>query len=164
MLFSSFRLCFLLAFLFLLPLSHSLLLPHSLIVSPQSEQLRVCSTLNNFALVQHNNLIRVGYGRKAMAIEENWLASEVETEDWQILSGFDTYAMVIVVRPAVTRSKASWISLSVCESSEAVASSRRRMRESLRIARAIAIFGMGQWHVALRLGHSGKAKEIGEGE
>ena len=36
-----------------------------------------------------------------------------------------TYAMVIVVRPAVTVSRAVWISFSVWESRDAVASSRR---------------------------------------
>lgn len=47
--------------------------------------------------------------------------------------------MVIVVRPDVTRSRASWISLSVLESSDAVASSRSKIGASLRIARAMAI-------------------------
>src|ERR1700709_1022547 len=51
-----------------------------------------------------------------------------------------TYAMVMVVRPLVTISKASWISRSVFESRDAVASSKRRMRLFLRMARAIATY------------------------
>jgi hypothetical protein len=46
--------------------------------------------------------------------------------------------MVIVVRPSVTVFSAAWISRSVFESRDAVASSRRRMRLFLRMARAIA--------------------------
>ena len=49
-----------------------------------------------------------------------------------------TYAIVMVVRPLVTVSNAAWISRSVLESRDAVASSRRRMRQFLRMARAIA--------------------------
>lgn len=52
----------------------------------------------------------------------------------------NTHAMVMVVRPDVTLSRASWISLSVCESREAVASSSSKIRESLRIARAMATY------------------------
>lgn len=78
MLFSSFRLCFLLAFLFFLSLSHSLLLPHGLIVAPQGEKLRVCATLNDLALVQHNNLIRVGDGRKPVTVMNKFVSTKVE--------------------------------------------------------------------------------------
>lgn len=70
---SSLRLRLLLAFLFFLPLSHSLLLPHSLIVTLQCEQLRVCATLDNLPLVKHNNLIGVGDGRKSVTVTENLL-------------------------------------------------------------------------------------------
>lgn len=82
MLNSSLRLCLLLAFLFLLPLSHSLLLPHSLIVALQGEQLRVCATLNDLALMKHNNLIGVGNSRESVTVTESLLAHWVRIEDW----------------------------------------------------------------------------------
>lgn len=72
-------------------------------------------------------------------VERRWLheISRVFTCNEKVL--VLTYAIVIVVRPAVTRSRASWISLSVWVSRDAVASSRSRIRASFKIARAIAI-------------------------
>jgi len=67
------------------------------------------------------------------------------TDSW----GWETYAIVSVVRPCVTRSKAPWISLSVRESSDAVASSSSRMGESFNIARAMATFRIGQQRARL---------------
>ena len=49
------------------------------------------------------------------------------------------WAMVITVRPFITRSSASMTSLSDSESSEAVGSSRMRMGESRMMVRAIPI-------------------------
>lgn len=61
-------------FLFL-PFSYSLLLPHSLILPVQGKQLSVSAALNDLALVQHNDLIRVGDGRKTVAAEDDPLAN-----------------------------------------------------------------------------------------
>lgn len=66
--------------------------------------------------------------------------SASESQQHKSIGQVSTYAIVIVVRPEVTLSKASWICLSVCESREAVASSSSRIRESLRMARAMAIY------------------------
>lgn len=50
----------------------------------------------------------------------------------------ETYAIVIVVLPWDTLSSDAWIWLSVCVSSDAVASSMSRIRGDFKIARAIA--------------------------
>lgn len=68
------RLALLLHLLLLSRLNRRLLLPHDVVLSSERQQLLMSAALNDFALVQNNNLVRIGNGRKAMSGKEKILA------------------------------------------------------------------------------------------
>ena len=81
-----------------------------MVLTTKLQQLMVTATLNDLALVEHYDLVGRGDGGKAVAavyqqqLHVQWNRTRMRIQ----LSGMRfTYAMVIVVRPAVTRSRAS---------------------------------------------------------
>ena len=89
------------------------------------------TSLDDLPVTKDKYLIRLCNGRKAMP--EIVRSSPISNAHIQ------THAIVIVVRPSVTVLRACCICFSVCESREAVASSRSMIFGCLRIALAIAI-------------------------
>ncbi len=115
-----------------------LLLPHGVVSAFSCEKFGMRAPLTIFPWC------RTMIWSELVTVERRWLEGELEHSylgkgNKGFIWVFAAYAIVTVVLPAVTRWRASWISFSVWESSDAVASSSKRMRASFKIARAIAI-------------------------
>lgn len=73
------------------------------------------ATLNDFPFMEHHDLVRIGDRGETMAAARNvsWQNPKLDQVKKVKAPGVSTYAIVIVVRPEVTLSSASWICRSV---------------------------------------------------